>query len=104
MASKDIQLFWPRFFQYAHLHQGEEMPIHYQEAAYLYGNLEKNVNIEKMPFDKKRIVDRYTQFNSTIQYYLKKGVNEQDIAEITRSRFGNTFWWFYFFSNNVDTY
>lgn len=104
MASKDIQLFWPRFFQYAHLHQGEEMPIHYQEAAYLYGNLEKNVNIEKMPFDKKKVVDRYTQFNSTIQYHLKKGLNEQEIAEITRSRFGNTFWWFYFFSNNVDTY
>ena len=36
---KDIQMFWPRFFHYANLHKGQRMPIHYQEAAYLYGKL-----------------------------------------------------------------
>ena len=40
LIQKDIQLFWPRFFLYAELHKGDEMPTHYQEAAYLYGNLE----------------------------------------------------------------
>lgn len=37
---KDIDIFWPRFFQYATLHNGKPMPRHYQEAAYLYGHLE----------------------------------------------------------------
>ena len=105
MVSKNIQLFWPRFFQYATLHQGEAMPLHYQEAAYLYGNLERPpFDISKMPFDKQQIKNRYIQFNSTIQYNLKKGLKEQEIAEILKPTFGDTFWWFYFFCNNVSSY
>lgn len=104
LISKDIQLFWPRFFQYATLHAGETMPIHYQEAAYLYGNLERGVNIGQMPFDKKLVKDRYIQFNSAVQYHFKQGMNEQQVAEATHSRFGDTFWWFYFFCNGVDSY
>lgn len=105
MASKNIQLFWPRFFQYANLHQGEEMPLHYQEAAYLYGNLEKApFDISNMPFDKQKIKNRYIQFNSVIQHHLKKGLKEEEIAAIVKPTFGETFWWFYFFCNNVNSY
>lgn len=105
MVSKNIQLFWPRFFQYATLHQGEAMPLHYQEAAYLYGNLERPpFDISKMPFDKQQIKNRYIQFNSIIQHNLKKGLKEQEIAEILKPTFGDTFWWFYFFCNNVSSY
>ena len=104
LISKNIQLFWPRFFQYANLHNGSEMPIHYQEAAYLYGNLEKTVQIDRMPFDKQKIKDRYVQFNSIIQYNLKKGLNEQEIGEVLKPTFGDTFWWFYYFCNNVGSY
>lgn len=105
MVSKNIQLFWPRFFQYATLHQGEEMPLHYQEAAYMYGNLEKApFDISKMPFDKQKIKNRYIQFNSTIQYNLKRGLKEEEIAQILKPAFGDTFWWFYFFCNNVSSY
>ena len=105
LISKDIQLFWPRFFQYANLHEGEEMPIHYQEAAYLYGNLEStSFDISKMPFDKQKIKQRYTQFNSIAQYNIKKGMSEQQVAEILKPTFGDTFWWFYFFCNNISSY
>lgn len=105
LISKNIQLFWPRFFQYANLHEGKEMPIHYQEAAYLYGNLEKtSFDISKMPFDNQKIKQRYTQFNQIAQYNLKKGMSEQQVAEIMKPAFGDTFWWFYFFCNNVSSY
>lgn len=103
LISKNIQLFWPRFFQYATLHEGEEMPIHYQEAAYLYGNLEETVNISSMPFDRK-IANKYLQFSNQIQAYMKKGLEEKEIAEALKPTFGNTFWWFYFFCNNVESY
>lgn len=103
LISKNIQLFWPRFFQYANLHSGKEMPIHYQEAAYLYGNLENTVNINNMPFDKK-MVGRYTQFSNQVQAYMRQGLQEEQIAEAMKPTFGNTFWWFYFFCNNVESY
>lgn len=104
MISKNIQLFWPRFFQYATLHAGEEMPIHYQEAAYLYGNLEKNVTISKMPFDRKRITIRYLYFQNAVQGHLKRGLNEKQAGELVKAEYGDTFWWFYFFCNDVNSY
>ena len=103
LISKNIQLFWPRFFQYATLHNGKDMPIHYQEAAYLYGNLEKSVQINNMPFDRK-VVNRYLQFSNQTQAYIEKGLNDEQIAEIMKRNFGDTFWWFYFFCNNVESY
>ena len=104
LISKNIQLFWPRFFRYATLHNGKEMPIHYQEAAYLYGNLEKNVDISNMPFDRRKIVDRYQKFNNQVQAFMRQGLNEEQVAEAVRPAFGDTFWWFYYFCNNVKSY
>jgi hypothetical protein len=106
-------LFWPRFFKYADLHEKEMMPIHYQEAAYLFGHLENQVDISKMPFDKDKIVNRYASFtrmtSQLMQMYgpqyqgneagLTKRVGDECFAE-----FGDTYWWFYYFSRNVYTY
>ncbi len=105
MISKSIQLFWPRFFQYATLHAGEDIPIHYQEAAYLYGTLEpQTVSIKNMPFDKLRIIERYKRFDQTVSGYINRGMTTQQAGEACRAQFGNTFWWFYFFCNDVKSY
>ena len=104
LISKDIQLFWPRFFLYAQMHQGEQMPIHYQEAAYLYGHLEQEVDITTMPFDQQRIVDRYEQFNQMASRYMQQGKSQEEMAELIRPVFGDTFWWFYFFCRDVHSY
>ena len=113
LIQKDIALFWPRFFKYADLHEKEPMPIHYQEAAYLFGHLENKVDISKMPFDKEKIVNRYANFTSMTQQLMQlygpqyadneaaltKKVGDECFAE-----FGDTYWWFYYFSRNVHTY
>jgi hypothetical protein len=104
LIQKDIQLFWPRFFLYATLHEKEQMPIHYQEAAYLYGHLEKQIDISKMPFDQDRIVKRYTQFGQMSQAYLRQGMSNEAVGEAMKASFGDTFWWFYYFCNNVKSY
>lgn len=104
MVQKDIQLFWPRFFLYAQLHQGEEMPTHYQEAAYLYGNLEpQNVNISNMPFDAK-VKERYQGFQQLSQSLLQTGMQPKEVGEAMKSTYGDTFYWFYFFCRDVHSY
>ena len=104
MVQKDIQLFWPRFFQYAHLHAGENMPTHYQEAAYLYGHLEpQNVNINGMPFD-KNVVDRYEGFQRLSQSLLAQGMDAKTVGENMKSTYGDTFYWFYFFCRDIHSY
>ena len=104
LIQKDIELFWPRFFNYATLHEKEPMPIHYQEAAFLYGNLEKKVDISRMPFDKEKVVDRYASFQQNTQQMLNSGMSVEQVGNATHSTFGDTFWWFYFFCRNVHSY
>lgn len=104
MVNKNIQLFWPRFFQYATLHKDNDMPIHYQEAAFLYGTLEKEVNIQSMPFDKERIINRYAAFQQMSQALLKQGMTSQQVGEAMKDMYGDTFWWFYFFCRDIKSY
>jgi hypothetical protein len=101
LQSKDIALFWPRFTKYAMLHPKDHMPIHYQEAAYLYGNLEKKVDISRMPFDPS-VKESYEQFmRMSLQY---RNMSEEEMARLFYPQFGNTFYYFYFFVRNVKSY
>lgn len=105
MTSKDIKTFWRAFFAYAKYMNGKDMPIHYQEAAYLYGVLEpQTVNTNGMPFDKERIIDRYTSFNQATQRLLSMGMSEEAVGEAVKSEFGNTFWWTYYFNRGSQYY
>ncbi len=105
MVQKDISLFWPRFFLYATLNANAQMPIHYQEAAYLYGTLEPGtVDLKKMPFDQTLINNRYSQFNQISQAYLRQGHSTEQIGELMKPMFGDTFWWFYYFCTNIKSY
>ena len=117
--NKDIQLFWPRFFKYAILHKGEPMPIAYQEAAFLYGQLEPgNVDITHMPFDKEKVVERYGRFNASshrLQQMFRPsrpGLTQEEtnaemeafLADQMRVEFGDTFWYFYFLCRGIKSY
>ena len=101
LQMKDISLFWPRFFKYAELHVGQHMPRHYQEAAYLYGTLENKVNISKMPFDPE-VKDTYKRFTEFAEHC--RGMSEAQMAVAFRPQFGNTFYYFYFLVNGLQTY
>lgn len=101
LQMKDIDLFWPRFFQYASLHDGQHMPLHYQEAAYLYGHLEDKVDISQMPFDEE-VKDSYRRFMEFTRQCA--GMTEEQMAEAFRPQFGGTFYYFYFLVNGLQTY
>lgn len=94
---KDIGLFWPRFFNYATLHKGEHMPKHYQEAAYLYGHLEHQVDISGMPFDED-VVKNYNDFMEMAQRC--QGMTEEQMKPLFYPSFGKTFYYEYFLIRN----
>ena len=77
------------------------MPVHIQEAAYLYGHLEDKIDISKMPFDKE-IVDTYNDFMATAQQY--KGLTEEEMKPLMYDRFGSTFYYEYFFTRDQRSY
>ena len=104
LTLKDIPTFWTCFFRYANSHHASRMPIHYQEAALLYGNLEKSVDISKMPFDK--MVDaRFKDFMRFAQKHAVENVErDPEAKKLFYDRYGNTFWYFYFFIRDVKSY
>jgi len=98
---KDIDVFWPRFFNYAMLHKGEHMPKHYQEAAYLYGHLENKVDISPMPFDED-VVKSYNDFMQMAQRC--SGMSEEQMKTAFYPMFGKTFYYEYFLIRNQKIY
>lgn len=99
--TKDIPTFWSRFNKYAVLHQGKPMPRHYQEAAYLYGNLESKVDISRMPFD-AQVKEDYENFMKLAQSC--GGMTEAQMRPIFYPRFGHTFYYDYFLIRNQQLY
>ena len=115
LIMKDIDLFWPRFKQYLDMHQREEgfhVPLHYQEAAYLYSMLEPNrpsalwpnvTNAEvlpRLPFDAnvKETYRRFMEFNTQCG-----SMTEEQKKVAFRPQFGDTFYYFYFLVRNQKT-
>lgn len=101
LQMKDIDLFWRRFMKYATLHPKEEMPIHYQEAAYLYGHLENKVDISHMPFS-QGVIDSYNRFMEFTQQCA--GLTEEQMATAFYPQFGQTFYYYYFLIRGLQTY
>ncbi len=104
LTLKDIPTFWNCFFRYANSHKTDRMPTHYQEAALLYGNLEKNIDISKMPFD-KTVKMRFQDFMRFAQKHAVENVErDPEAKKLFYDRYGNTFWYFYFFIRDVKSY
>ncbi|MCR4995034.1 MAG: DUF6057 family protein [Bacteroidales bacterium] len=100
LIMKDINLFWPRFMRFATMHPDLHMPLHYQEAAYLYGHLENKVDISHMPFD-QNVRDTYARF---MKFNEQCGpMSEEQKAVAFYPQFGNTFYYFYFLVRNQKT-
>ena len=94
LQSKDIRLFWRALNQYATLHPDEVMPRHYQEAAYLYGQLDRQVDTSQMPFDQD-IPQRYQDFMALGKQYAAMGPEGMKAA--CYPRFGNTYFYHFYF-------
>ena len=106
LTLKDIPTFWQNFFRYANSHKTDRMPTHYQEAALLFGNLEPGkVDISKMPFEKSV----KSKFQAFMEYARKNAITENAerdpvIKQKFYERFGNTYFYFYFFIRDVKSY
>ena len=99
--TKDIPTFWRNFFPYAQTHVGQHMPTHLQEAAYLYGELEKNIDTSNMPFDKS-VPQTYKELMQAAQGYAN--LDEDGMARALFPRFGQTYFYEYYFVRNQKLY
>lgn len=107
MVLKDIKKFWPRYLFYIQLHKGEKIPELYQQAAYLFMDLEPQSAPDAKAYGieiDQAIIDRYNRFAQQIQTLLGSGLGEEALARQTKAEFGNTFWWVYYFNKGAVCY
>jgi hypothetical protein len=99
MRIQDIPRFRERLIYYVNSNDFRTLPRSVQEAAILYNDLEKK-NIE-LPYNKE-IQDSYNAF--------KRFVNANPVRSIKESaypysqKFGKTFFYYYYFVRNLQTY
>ncbi len=102
MIRKDGDAFWPHFAQWwesiGEEGQSQALPLHLQEAVLLFGQMYQ-VDIEGLPIDPYTI-QRYQDFFAQV----KQNANDEYSRTALKPQFGNTYWYYYFYMNDLTTY
>lgn len=99
MRTQNISSFWEKLLYYVDSNEFKELPRSVQEAAVLYSNLERN-NL-RLPYN-DRIKESYDSFNQFVQSHPIRSMKESDYTYYRK--FGKTFYYFYYFTRDLQTY
>ena len=95
--SKDAYSFCVHFYDYAHNHPDETIPMLYQEGAILLANAEDSpIDLNGFRFD-ELVADKFNRFVSDYNTLLQLGLSEKEMAGRLRPKYGTTYWWYYYF-------
>lgn len=99
--TRDMDQFWYHFYDYVALHPNERMPRYYQEAAYLYGQLQDRPDLDRMPFDQE-VKDTFHRFMEFAQQY--EGKDEITGRAGLYPFFGDTYYYDYYLMSHLPEY
>ena len=101
MLRCDSHLFWPSLRKYLKMHDGEDFPLHAQEAYILF--------MDKTPEEKRMMIPveetifyRYKKFSEAMAKLVKPGKTIGQVAEQMSGEWGDTYWYYYFFGRQYS--
>ncbi len=100
MLRCDSRRFWASLRKFVKLHQGEEFPIHAQEAYIMFMDKAPEEKRMMMPVSQE-VYDRYKAFGTAIEQLVMSGVNIKDVPEKMRAQYGDTYWYFNIFGKKI---
>lgn len=92
--------FWHRFAHYADMHPDNNFPRIFQEAAYLFANMQNRSDTEAMPLD-EGVKKNFHAFMSQLKQYQSQGASLPQLRALLESNFGNTYYYEYFFLKDI---
>lgn len=98
--TKDMNQFWYHFSDYVRLHPKAHIPRYYQEAAYLYCQLEGREGIDKMPFDES-VRQSFNSFMMAAERYDNADV---DVARKALQAYRHTYYYDYYLMRQLPEY
>ena len=99
--TRDRESFWFHLANYAKMHAGEQLPIHVQEAAILFGSIEERQNMEAWPFDES-VRKSWQRFQEVTPRYNKMEVGV--IRKALVAEFGHTYYYDYYLMDKLPQY
>ena len=102
MQMHNPQIFWLRFNAYMESHASEKVPIVYQQAACLFGEMDDKLDVGKMPLD-KAVVESCRAFMETYKQYLSQGLSARHIKPLMRARYETPYYYDFFFNHYHET-
>lgn len=101
MLEKSPVRFWAQLQYFAELNPKKKVPAIFQEAAYLFQQLDP-ASIQGVSFNfSKDVTDRFAAFNQYASTHARPDMSQQEIGEILKPKFGHTFWWYYYFNHST---
>ncbi len=89
-------LFWTSLRKYLKMHEGEEFPVHAQEAYILFMDKAPEEKRMKIPVELS-VYERYKQFSKKLVMLVKPGKTIGTVAEEMLGEWGDTYWYYYYF-------
>ena len=101
MWTRNPDLFWPRFEQYINLNGDRNVPRIFQEAAWLFANLQGQEGLDDWVLE-PGVRESFNDFMSLMQQF-KKAPSESGKRYLYES-FGSTYYFEYFFLRDITYY
>ena len=100
MLRCDSRRYWAALRNYVKLHLDETFPLHAEEAYILYMDKAPEEKRMMLPVEKS-VYERYKQFWATLESHAKPGMTIEEVGEMMRADFGDTYWWYNIFGRKI---
>jgi len=100
--TRDASLFWPRFEHYVQLKNGENIPRIFQEAAWLFANLEGQEGLDEWELE-PGVKESFHHFMNQMEV-LRQQPNNGQVRQWLYTRYGDTYYFEFFFLRNITYY
>ena len=101
MLSCDSQRFWPSLRKFLKMHDGENFPVHAQEAYILFMDKAPEEKRVMIPVE-ETVYNRYIKLLDVMAKQVKPGKTLGQVAEEMRGEWGDTYWFYYFFGRQYS--
>ena len=100
MMRCDSRRYWAALRNYVKLHLDETFPLHAMEAYILYMDKAPEEKRMMLPVEKS-VYERYKQFWATLESHAKPGMTIEELGEMMREAYGDTYWWYNIFGRKI---
>ena len=100
MLRCDSRRYWAALRNYVKLHLDETFPLHAEEAYILYMDKAPEEKRMMLPVEQS-VYERYKQFWAALESHAKPGMTIEEVGEMMRAEYGDTYWWYNIFGRKI---